>query len=88
MAEFNGDGNLDIMSRMEEKKVVFVWGKKKNVLDKTIGSKFNVFLPQNGDLVKAIELNEDNNSDVSINYREDNAVHMNLRKTLRVLLAN
>jgi len=87
VADFNGDGHLDIMSSLEEKKLVFFWGSEKNVLDKTIGSKFNVFLPQNGDLVKAIELNGDNKSDVIINYGEDNAVHMNLRKTLRILLA-
>ena len=88
VADFNGDGHLDILSSLEEKKLVFFWGNEKNVLDKTIGSKFNIFLPQNGDLVKAIELNGDNKSDVIINYGEDNAVHSNLRKTLRILLAN
>ncbi|MCH8019858.1 hypothetical protein IH785_08355 [candidate division KSB1 bacterium] len=88
VADFNGDGHLDIMSSLEEKKLVFFWGNKKNVLNKTIGSRFNVFLPQNGDLVKAIELNGDNKSDVIINYGEDNAVNTNLKKTLRVLLAN
>jgi len=87
VADFNGDGHLDILSSLEEKKLVLFWGNEKDVLDKMIGSKFNVFLPQNGDLVKAIELNGDNKSDVIINYGEDNAVHMNLRKTLRILLA-
>ncbi len=87
VADFNGDGHLDIMSSLEEKRLVFFWGSEQNVLNKTIGSRFNVFLPQDGDLVKAIELNGDNKSDVIINYGEDNAVHMNLRKTLRILLA-
>lgn len=87
VADFNGDGYLDILSSQEEKRLVFFWGNEKDVLDETIGSKFNVFLPQNGDLVKAIELNGDNKSDVIVNYGEDNAIHTNLKKTLRIFLA-
>ncbi len=86
VADFNGDGYLDVMSSLEEKKLVFFWGNEKDVFNKTIGSKFNVFLPQNGELVKAIELNGDNKSDVIINYGEENAAHANLKKTLRILL--
>ena len=55
VADFNGDGHLDIMSSLEEKKLVFFWGIEQNVLNKTIGSRFNVFLPQYGDFGKAIE---------------------------------
>ncbi|MFQ5706683.1 MAG: FG-GAP repeat domain-containing protein [bacterium] len=86
IADFNGDGNLDIMTSMEEKRLVLFRGNKKNILDASPGNRFNVILPQSGDMVYAEELNGDGKSDLVITYDEDEAGPKKVRNVLRVLL--
>jgi hypothetical protein len=88
IADFNGDGYLDILSSISEKTLAIFLGNDKKGLDTKIGPKFNVLLPQNGEMVRAMDLNSDNRCDVVITYNEDNALHQNLVNVLRVLLAN
>ncbi len=88
IADFNGDGYLDILSSISEKTLAIFLGNDKKGLDTKIGAKFNVLLPQNGEMVRALDLNSDNKCDLVITYNEDNPLHQNLVNVLRVLLAN
>lgn len=88
IADFNADGNLDILSSLEEKRLVLFWGKEQGVVQSTISANYHVLLPQDGELVKAIDLNGDKKSDVIITYEENDASRKKLRNTLKVLLAN
>ncbi|MFQ5769472.1 MAG: hypothetical protein ACE5HX_02980, partial [bacterium] len=88
IADFNGDAYLDILSSIEEKMLIIFWGNKKNIIDSKVGAKYNVLLPQNGEMVKAMNLNSDNKCDIIITYNEDNATYHNLTKIIRVLIAN
>ncbi|MFQ5825042.1 MAG: FG-GAP repeat domain-containing protein [bacterium] len=86
--DFNGDGNLDILSSQEEKRLVIFWGDSKNVINSSVGAKFNVLLPQNGELVRAMDLNEDNKCDVIITFEEEDALHKRLKNVIKILLTN
>ena len=86
--DFNGDGYLDILSSLEERRLVVFWGKENRIFQSHVGKKYNILLPQNGEMVKAIDLNSDRKCDVIITYNEDNAMHPELKETLRVLIAN
>jgi hypothetical protein len=88
VGDFDGDGFLDVLSSISEKTLAIFPGNEKNGIDDRIGPKFNVMLPQNGEMVRAMHLNSDNRCDVIITYNEDNALHKDLSKTLRILLAN
>lgn len=88
IGDFNGDGNFDILSSQEEKRFIVFWGDKKNVINSTVGAKFNVLLPQDGELVKAMDLNADSKWDVIITYEEDDAHHKKLKNVVKVLLTN
>ena len=88
IGDFNGDGNLDILSSQEEKRLILYWGDKKNVINSSVGAKYNVPLPQDGELVKAMHLNKDNKSDVVITYEEDDAHHKKLKNVVKVLMTN
>ncbi|MFQ5865967.1 MAG: FG-GAP repeat domain-containing protein [bacterium] len=86
--DFNGDGYLDILSSLEERRLIIFWGDKKNLINSHVGAKFNVILPQDGDLVKAMDLNGDNKSDVIITYGEEDVIRKKLSHTIKVLMAN
>lgn len=88
VADFDGDGYLDILSSISEKTLAIFPGQKKSGISDRIGPKFNVLLPQNGEMVRAMDLNSDKKSDIVITYNEDNALHQELTNVLRVLLAN
>ncbi|MFQ5636452.1 MAG: FG-GAP repeat domain-containing protein [bacterium] len=85
--DFNGDGHWDILSSLEEKRLVLFFGNGRGGFGQNINAKHNVLLPQNGEMVSAIRLNDDNKCDVIIRYDEDNAKHKELKNTLRILLA-
>ena len=87
LRDFNGDGHLDAMSSQQEKTLAIFKGSKKNVIESKVSEKYNVFLPQNGELVRAMELNGDGKNDVIIQYGSEN-VRPELINTLRILLAN
>jgi hypothetical protein len=73
---------------MEEKRLVFFWGNDKKTFESHGGAKFNILLPQNGELIQAADLNSDAKSDLVVSYNEDNSKHPGLLNTLRVLIAN
>ncbi|MFQ6115283.1 MAG: FG-GAP repeat domain-containing protein, partial [bacterium] len=86
--DFNGDGLLDILSSLEEKRLVIFWGDKKNVINSHVGARFNFILPQDGELVKAMDLNGDHKSDVIITYGEEDVIRKRLSHGVKILLAN
>ncbi len=88
LADFNADGLLDILGSIKENTLVFVHGKQNSGFKKNIGNRFHVPLPQNGERVGAINLNRDKKADIVINYAESNPRIKELKKVLRILLAN
>ncbi len=88
VADFEDDGYLDILSSISGKTLAIFSGSENSGINDRIGPKFNVLLPQNGEMVRAMDLNSDKKSDVIITYSEDNALHKYLTNVLRVLLAN
>jgi len=88
VADFDGDGYLDILSSISEKTLAIFPGNGKNGVSDRIGPKFTVLLPQNGEMVRAMDLNSDSRGDVVITYNEDNALHTDLTHIVRILLAN
>jgi hypothetical protein len=86
--DFNGDGHLDILSSQDEKRLIIFWGDEKNVINASVGAKFNVLLPQNGELVKAMDLNADDRGDVVITYEEVDAYREKLKNVVKILMAN
>ncbi|MFQ5603757.1 MAG: FG-GAP repeat domain-containing protein [bacterium] len=87
IADFNGDGLLDILSSLDEKMLIFFWGSEK-ILDSKVSAKYLTHLPQNGEMVRAMHLNSDKKCDIVITYNEDNSRHKELESTLRILIAN
>ncbi len=88
LADFDGDGYLDIMSSKEERTLLVVRGRKDRGFSSGVGASFDVSIPQNGELVSAMQLNRDSKADVIINYHESNPRNPGLGQTLRVLLSN
>ncbi|NIR51629.1 hypothetical protein GWO43_23895 [candidate division KSB1 bacterium] len=86
--DFNGDGYLDVLSSQEEKRLVLFWGKEDDLFESNVGSKFNILLPQNGELVSAMNMNRDEKCDIVIVYDEDNPKYPKLQNKVRILLAN
>ncbi|NIR51634.1 hypothetical protein GWO43_23920 [candidate division KSB1 bacterium] len=58
------------------------------MFESNVGSKFNILLPQNGELVSAMNMNRDEKCDLVIVYDEDNQKYPKLQNTIRVLLTN
>ncbi|MCG8604233.1 FG-GAP-like repeat-containing protein [bacterium] len=87
LADFNGDGLIDVMTSIEEKRLVIFWGDRSHTFESHVGAKFPVLLPQNGELIQAVDLNSDTKSDLIVTYNEDNSKHPGLLNTLRVLMA-
>ncbi len=85
--DFNGDGYLDILSSLEEKMLIIFFGNEENIMDSKVGVKYNIRLPQNGEMVRAINLNTDNKCDVIVTYIEDPEKYKNIANMLRVLIA-
>jgi hypothetical protein len=79
IADFNGDGKLDILSSLEERQLVFVWGNEKGVMSSSINAKYNIRLPRDGELVQSAELNGDGKCDIIINYGTDGIPHADSR---------
>lgn len=88
VADFDGDGFHDILTSISEKTLAIFSGNDKKGISDRMGPKFNVHLPQNGELVRTMDLNSDRRSDVVIMYNEDNPLHQDLTHILRMLLAN
>jgi len=86
--DFNGDGQRDILSSLGDKTLVLFWGEENKIFRTSIGAKYQVFVPQDGELVRAMQLNNDDKCDVVIQYGHENLPHPDLKNTLRVLLAN
>ncbi len=85
--DFNGDGFEDILTSAEQKKLVFFWGNKEKVLDSKVGAEFRISLPQDGELVSAMDLNNDGKCDVIITYPKEMAEYHS-KRVLSVLMAN
>lgn len=87
IADFNGDGYYDILSSLEETKLILFFGDEKDIIHSSIDEKYNVVLPQDGEHVMAQDLNADGKSDVIITYSEDEAEFKNLENIIKVLFA-
>lgn len=88
ISDFNGDGLVDVMTSIEEKRLIFFWGDDKNGFESSAGAKFNIRLPQDGELVNGEDLNSDGKTDLIITYNEDNSKYPNLVNKVRILLSN
>lgn len=86
--DFNGDGYYDLLSSLEETRLVVFWGKQKDLFDASISARFNVILPQDGELVMSHHLNRDRKCDLIVTYSENEAVEKGLEGVVRILLAN
>ncbi len=83
--DFNADGYLDILSSLHNQLILF-WGKAKEVFETNIGARYNVFLPQDGELVRAIDLNGDRKADVIID--DPDIARKEAQGRLQVLISN
>ena len=87
LADFNGDGVYDILTSAEETKLMIYWGNRKNIIDSSVGVSMNTVLPQDGDRVRALDLNGDQRSDVVITYAANEAEIKRVSNVVRVLMA-
>ncbi len=84
--DFNGDGLLDILTSQEERRLLIFWGSRKQLFESSVGARFNIRLPQNGELVKAFDLNRDNKCDVVVNYGSEQTTRHQPTHVLKILL--
>lgn len=87
IADFNADGFPDILSSHTDQ-LLFFWGKAGDVFESSIGARYNVYLPQDGERVMTTDLNGDGKADIIIDYAESNPRRKKLRNLLRILLRN
>ena len=86
IADFNGDGFFDILTSYAEKTMRIYWGNNKDLIKSRIGVAFDIPLPQDGNLVRTVDLNEDNRMDVIITYDAKDVEKKNVQNILKVLM--
>lgn len=87
IADFNNDGLLDVLSSSDEERLLIYWGEQGKLIQNSAGEKFAIQLPQDGTLVRARDLNNDQRADVIIAHDDDDRERKRLPRVLRVLMA-
>ncbi len=88
VADLTGDGLLDILTSADEEKLLLYHGGQSRIFKKTARDSYRIILPQDGTLVKTVELNEDSRADVIIRYEEEKLRWMGKSNGIIVLLNN
>jgi len=88
IADFNGDGYNDILTSAGQKQLILFWGDKNDIIASRVGEDFRVPLPQNGERVNAMDLNNDGKCDVIISYGDSDGSDVEGANQLLILLAN
>jgi hypothetical protein len=85
--DFNGDGYPDILSSLDQNKLILFSGNEREVIESDPAWRYHVPLPQNGELVSSIHLDNDSKCDVVIIYEEDIPAE-DLKQTVKILMTN
>lgn len=86
IADFNGDGLLDVLASADEEMLLIYYGDKKRTINSTPGARYKIILPQDGTLVKAEDLNNDGRADIILNYEPGKLQMAGMSNGLFVLL--
>ena len=86
IADLNGDSYYDVLSSSDDQHLLIYWGTKGKLAQSSVGEKLIMPLPQDGTLVRARDLNNDERSDVIIVYDEDDFAQKKLPRVMRILL--
>ncbi len=87
VADFTGDGRLDMMSSETNRLVLFP-GQAGGAFSSTVARRQDIVLPQDGELVTALHINGDAKADLLIKYNDDARIRPEFRNLIRILLAN
>ena len=86
VADLTGDGLLDILTSVDEEKLLIYHGSRAKIFRKNTKDAYRIALPQDGTLVKAVELNDDNRVDVIIRYEPEKRKWLGKPNGITVLL--
>lgn len=86
VADLTGDGQLDILTSVDEEKLLIYRGDAEKIFRKNTKDTYRISLPQDGTLVKTEDLNNDKHADVIIRYEEEKLKWLGKKGGLTVLL--